>query len=904
MPMNRREFLGKITAATAVVGFISAGDIDSGETVGGDLADEIKVDELPQIGGGVKQQFDEVFRWLRKNGWLEWISRETGGNADTADPYDETLFKNITKKFTAKGLDDFGGRRLIEPGLPAMSFIYHALASPRVQPAGITTYPTYKELDALENYIYALYNVNVKEVKDNKRKFCLAVLAYEYRPAYKVPPFRNIDRSKFRKHADFVYSRTGIARIGDKKMNYDARNRCYTNLPGQKNEEKNIAVTPARYGLFLVELVQLKSLAYPTLLLMNRERSDTERYFIRPVTKIVKDSAVADFYFSEYHLNEKLYKLSQFEPEPGKKIRLSGNFNVQSWPFRRINCTTELGARIPNKHNTDINFVELTSMGSSALLSSVPASLVTPAEQDKKPIAFEVPARWKKGHFSNRRYTSYKFIDKNSMDGFDAFMTDGIFRRYRITSRFGTPRNAPMFANIRHTITNGKEVYLHHSSEDFEKKIDDGRYWARLFEDNICDGCIAVNLTSNVSWLRQLEILPAFSIVTAPDFFPYVDGNDINFYFELNNYLPDEHFLEGGTLNLSGIRLKANSDIINPVTNKKAFTVDDDSYNTVTAVISKNISQHAAGNARFNVNFRRDYKNTSFLPDTTSGIFYPGWDATFSNSTDPSERFLATFGLGSPFPEDMKLCAAANGMWPVASPDAGRTFQGSLSRIPGFNRKPSSSIPLMDDELGFHPKSPHVANGKKPSFGWDGEHGPYLTYDDNKILSVNFTDIGRADYVHNILDPATGFDMSKLRNLESAELIQRMECLRKCVRAVDKRIIGAQKVEFTRLWLVSAEKVNEWSKGASASGIPSNLVGRNNNWAKSDKNLTGAGYLFVFATTSERELEDELEHEASKRRNQWCKTIAVCKVTVDKIVWCRLSGSFPKQPSSIKWQIA
>jgi hypothetical protein len=75
MSMNRRKFLRKVTAATAAIGFISAG---TGEAIAGNLPEDIKVNELPQLGSTVKQQFDEIFRWLKKHGWLQWLYEETG----------------------------------------------------------------------------------------------------------------------------------------------------------------------------------------------------------------------------------------------------------------------------------------------------------------------------------------------------------------------------------------------------------------------------------------------------------------------------------------------------------------------------------------------------------------------------------------------------------------------------------------------------------------------------------------------------------------------------------------------------------------------------------------------------------------------------------------------------------
>ncbi|MBN8785576.1 MAG: hypothetical protein J0I84_00645, partial [Terrimonas sp.] len=432
-------------------------------------------------------------------------------------------------------------------------------------------------------------------------------------------------------------------------------------------------------------------------------------------------------------------------------------------------------------------------------------------------------------------------------------------------------------ANIRYrkeSDNNFKHIPLNNK---LENDICNGNYVAQLFEDNICDGCVTANLDSKSDY-NFFNMLPAFSIVTAPDFFPFVDSNDINKYYEKNKINNDIHFLEGGTLNLSGLRLKANSNILNPVSLEKAFPITtDETWNTVLAALSVNINLESEfGSSNFNTNYIRDYNASTFLPDTASGIFYPGWDATFSNNDDKKERFLATYGLGSPFPEDMKLCAAANGMWPVTSPDAGRTFQGSLVNIPGINRKPSTSIPLLDNEIGYHPNSPFgLAYGE--TYGWDGEQGPYLKRGEaDKKIYVNFTDIGRADYLENCLNPSIGFDMSKLRLIDSVELIRRMDCLKDSIRKISKRKIRKQP-EYTKYWLVGAEYVDNWKVGANAFCIANNLIGNNNNWAKKSDGLEGCGYLFVFVITIDKGLA-ELEELTSKRRNQEVKKIAVCKI--------------------------
>ncbi|WP_214366864.1 hypothetical protein [Pseudonocardia sp. H11422] len=76
------------------------------------------------------------------------------------------------------------------------------------------------------------------------------------------------------------------------------------------------------------------------------------------------------------------------------------------------------------------------------------------------------------------------------------------------------------------------------------------------------------------------------------------------------------------------------------------------------------------------------------LPDGAAGVFAPGWDTSFD--TTAGVRHLAAYGLGSPYPEGSKLCAALSTFWPAVAPDAGCSFS---TRFPTVS-------PLTDEELG------------------------------------------------------------------------------------------------------------------------------------------------------------------------------------------------------------
>jgi hypothetical protein len=300
-----------------------------------------------------------------------------------------------------------------------------------------------------------------------------------------------------------------------------------------------------------------------------------------------------------------------------------------------------------------------------------------------------------------------------------------------------------------------------------------------------------------------------------------------------------------------------------------------DSYTAVLSYKSK-AAMPAAKNGYFNnPTLPKGYIVSGFLPDVASSVFAPGWDITYSaDKPGSTDVYLSTEGLGSPFVEDMKLCAASNGMWPASSPDSARTYQGSLDP---YSRN-ATAIPLLDDEIGFHKHSPAGMMMKKETFGWDGVQGPFLKWSNGK-WQVNFADMGRADVVKNALEG--NVDMSKLRTLSSAELIARMACLRKCIDYLPKSNFkgytkASKMVAFTRWWLISAEPVHFGEEDAKGWGIPSTLVGTDTKWVtgKANAKVSGKGYLYVLVDVNGK----EVTWDGFGRRQVDCTKMYVCQV--------------------------
>jgi hypothetical protein len=856
--MKRRDFIS--TASLAVAGSLSALDVFS----------QVLVPRRAGAGPAaiptaINQDFIELLKWCSEKGWLDYLRQTTGfmlpggfdtGSLGTSRAAHEFFFASIPGLQKPDGFSDFKGSQLISEGDPAGSLLYHALASPRVRPSGVSAYPEPSQLDALENYIYAWHPFDPGHLEAGVT-YVVGVFAYQYRPAPKTPHGR---------HADLVFSRTGIARVGETPMHYDAEKRCWTNKPAS-GDAKKIAVTPARYGLFLAKKIGQGDLAkMGTGRFKHRggtadrfdDRNDEARQFFLPIRKLFAGDTLlagAVFSFTEEHTSQKL---------SGLFSSLMGQ-DLQAAPYVRGSADLILSG-------------SETALGSSFLLCAIPQQLIRPAvDAARRPVQITIPRR------QGRYFTTLETAKQEVIEIFNG--------ADRGPNLYVKGRNVPLYLNIRYPRDASGQA-LPHLSGASQPTVEDQitkSYPVSLFEDSICDGCISVN-ASNLggTWLHGLvkQCQPAFSIVTAPDFFPMVDTFDLMAYDIDPGTGTDSNFLEGGLANLASGRIRPDPSRHKPGSADIAFPSADNKdplATTITAVVSGKPGQMRPA-------VQVDYAPLTYLPDACSSVYAPGWDVTFGGTDRaPDSVYLTTKGLGSPFPEDMKLCAAMNGMWAVASPDAARTFQGSVvdRDLDDYNRNPTS-IPLLDPEIGYHLNSPYNDGRavRQETFGWDGEQGPFLFRDTDGTLKVNFTDLGRADYVANVLsngsDPAfQGFDMSLLRELDARELIARMDCLRRCIR----KIAGDDGASpaLTQLWLISAETANWGTAPLNGFGVPAKLVGTDKQWLTppAQARVHGKGYLFIFAMTIKdhkfNNIDWDLQSANVKRRRQRCTSVMVCQ---------------------------
>ncbi|ATB28104.1 hypothetical protein [Melittangium boletus] len=761
---------------------------------------------------------------LGRAGWRNYLLETQGLDICAADLAAE-LSRDLNVNRAIDGFDDFApqGRRAIEPGDPARSLLYHALASPDVRPAlPDSAYPSWTDLDCLENYIYGLAPFSEADLKDA----VVAVFAYEYRAR---------EVSTHRQHADLAFSRTGLARVGTGEALYKAPERAYTPItvdPG------NIAVLPARYGVFLAKW---RSGAHAELSLLGDEvAGDAGRKFLYPIRKLFAGpeclpGRTLSVQFAESHRSEKIRRIIQRAPG----ARVPEGLDINRAPYFRESPDPEL--------------VRMTPVGATVMISAPPAPLVREAWQvnsktgAKERARFIVPPRDNLlGQPINRHYTAFMILGSR-LDA-AAEKIQGLLHLKNVV-----PRNAPEFVHIRRQVNPDQSMtdlnQEFPSYDGLANKIDAGDYEAALFEDGVCDGCVAAFVDGLG---RELPARPAFSVVAAPSFFPRATELDLENWTEKH---PNQ-FEEGSAQPLCEGRHYVNPHIRLPQrdglpSDTRAFGVDD----SVVAVVGR-----PYGGPNRPPEKQPLVYSTHFLPDAGSNEFFPGWDVTVADDREGVKKeglfehglYYTTFGLGSPYPEDVKFCSAANGFWPSASPDAARTFH----RV-----DTPTSILLLDRELGHHPQHPEVLSGQvKSEPGWDGGYGPFFQAHGAQA-GVNYGNLSHTDYITASLEQR--FGRALFADLTSDVLIERMACHRKCIETIDKRPQGTAQVNTTNYWMITAEE-RDWDT------VPGS-------------ELKGRGYLFEYALAT----KDNPEDVAGQYDRAWQAiqpTIYRCEVTVDGVV--------------------
>jgi len=704
----------------------------------------------------------ELVRSLAARGWDAVLARhglrlsEVGSIAD--------LTRRLTIDRDAPGFDDLhpAAQCALAPGRPVESVLYHALSHPGVVlgvEARDEDYASLEELDLVENAIFALAAAEL-DTKD----LVAAVFSYQFRPSTRTPHGR---------HADLLFSRTGIARLGSQPAKWDAARRSF-HVALEKDAE--LEVRPARYAVWLAKKVKVGKLR----LMGHAVESDKERTFLAPVHKLFagttclpkRDLAIA---WHEHHKNEKLARGAKALGVDEKK------FDLTAAPFVRESGKDRIA--------------EITTKGASVIVGPPPQRFVQLAVQTARDtgkdevVRFRVPKQAWPVKAANREFTTLHLLTNKLAALFDHLIYLLSKRELR---RAG--RKAPEFLNIRHRVNEKGEIEdLNAIEKELDLVVKEGGYEAAMYEDPICDGCVTAVVDGLASEKEDAKpILPAFSVLAAVDYFPFVDQSVLVAKFDrrpTRSATSADVFSHGSPEALCEGRLAANVYIVDPTTKKPAFDPDDRTMVVVATTRPALGGLHPPLRQR---NAEHLDDPVSWLTDAAAGHFAPGWDVTFDRDGDVA--WYHTYGLGSPFVEDLKLCSSGAGSWPAVAPDASRTYK---------RQEYPTAIPLLDDELGHHRDHPRVRAKEVPEArGWDGEHGPFFERHGDR-LCVNFADIVRADYVTNALDKLIRTD--RVSHLKTQDILDRVDALRLAIRKIDPE--GS--VTQTKQWLVAARRDGE-----------------------------------------------------------------------------------------------
>jgi hypothetical protein len=587
------------------------------------------------------------------------------------------------------GFEDFAaeGERGIEPGIPARSLLYHAFASPNVVagPDGqeFGEYPTPAELEAVENYVFGVRPPSLPDVLARAAEAPLAVVVFalEYRPSFSTPHQR---------HADLVFARTGVARVGTAPARYDGRRRGF--LPGVDGDPHAIRVLPARYAAFLAMRRPGDEASFVPLRHRRagvEEPGDASRSFWLPLHKLFPGSECLrglslTVGLTTTHVNEKLARIHlALGPDASW-----GRPDVDRPPFR----FTEGIAALTTEPDLD----------SGTVVPEPHPALVAPADYQGEPLTFRVPP--------NEPLSSSLNI-----------AAEGLWR------------HGPEYVHVRTRVAEDGTVTDLNDEAEVADVVAAGEYRARHYVDFTGDGWVAAVVPELATAVPRQRA--AYSLVAAPDFFPSTDQRELTEW--VAQRVPSRHRASIWRIPpdpLSDERFPPNLTLAG-----SGFRADDD---TVTAIVSAPLAPPVR---QTRVEIARTERH-SHLPDDAAGVFAPGWDVSVDGREGGPEH-LAAYGLGSPFPEDSKLCAALSAFWPAVAPDAARTFAPS--------RNWPTVAPLTDEEIGIAGDLP-----------WDGVRGPRLVEIDGVVVA-EYPSLDHADYVTNSLQGR--FSLALTGAVEEAE---------------------------------------------------------------------------------------------------------------------------------------
>ncbi|MBU6172534.1 MAG: hypothetical protein KGQ60_01950, partial [Planctomycetes bacterium] len=613
----------------------------------------------------------ESCRRLAMLGWRDLLLDATGGQFDLlAKDLESELVKPLTKiDRTFPGFGDFAsqGVKAIEPGYPDQSLLYHALAAPSVvalrNGAKLAGFPTLKEIETVENYVYASRKATLEEIRKGIAAEDLSIVVFALQ-------YRNAPMSASGHHAQLCFSRTGIARLGTIEPLYDAQLRSFASV--DEARPYDFRVTPRRFAAFLAKRVAGYDGRFG---LQDPQEGDSNREFWIPIHKLFSGKECIanmdlEIQLSSGMRNDIIASFHRTLQGQGLTTGWTGN-DLEQYPF------VVKDAAIASLSKSE-DYGE-------GLVVPKPAALIREATYKGKLLTFP----WHNSlsrNSKNIQISSY-FVMPNA----GAPIAPG----YYLDADQDSPRNAPEYINIRHRVVDEKVESLN-VRPDLMELVRQGGYDVLHYTDSTGDGWVAANCRQ-LQDQGVMDSRAAFVLVGLPDFLPKLNQRDLMRWWKTE--VPQRLRATLWTvppLALSHARIAANVEL--PI----GFSLSDD---TVTAIVSQ---LSAPGVDQAALPMQEPNGPLSFekvgLPDGSPGLFDPGWDVSIgvrsTHGGNNIHKYLVGHGLGSPFIEDAKLCAALGAYWPGLSPDATRQYPPE-KWLDGLSYPWPSIAPLTDEELGM-----------------------------------------------------------------------------------------------------------------------------------------------------------------------------------------------------------
>ena len=526
-----------------------------------------------------------------------------------------------------------------------------------------------------------------------------------------------------RRQADMVFSRTGVSRVGTRAPAYDARNRGFQSAVA--DDPFAFHVCPARYAAFLA--VQVKGAGAS---IMRAQAGDSKRDFWIPLHKLFDGTeciAGLDLRvaYSSFHYNDKIRRT--------RAVTLGMAGVPATAPFQFTTGIAEFSAD--------------PSLGAGVMVPVAHPRLVEPAMANGALLTFVVPS-------GRKGFAALEQEVIESDDGPEL-------------------RPAPAYVHVRTEVRAGVTIDLNNdpARPDVGLTVSNGNYQALHHVDFTGDGRVDASVAALAGKPEvAVATVPGYSLVAAPDFFGSAGQR------ELFEEVPSS-FWGVVPQPLCDTRLPANLQMPG-----NRFKPGD---KTITAVVAPFGPTPAA--SAIPQSF--DASRHSCLPDDCAGVFAPGWDVSTDGKkiAGTTVQHLAAYGLGSPFPEDAKLCAALSTFWPAVAPDASR----SMSPNTGNDQLRATVAPLTDEEIG-----------QAGALPWDGVEGPRI----GVFGGVEFLDCEKflhVDYVRNAIEGR--FTPRLTTQTSSDEYKQRMQAIAGCYRALGDDRNSRFVVSFRKLGAGDAE---------------------------------------------------------------------------------------------------